>query len=308
MSNSDGGDFGAADFDNWNIGGPFEGYPGGTYAFTLSNGAVTAVQAVNGSHSLNLMLPNNATFAVGTGVITETLTDTHGSSTITYAAEAANPNLYQVSREVETVSAPSVTTPNGGTHGLSFTITNGVVTAEQVTSTEGTASHTANLAIPAEAQFSVSAGTVVETLVQGNAVETLTYVQPTGQSLYALASEQSTFIAQGTATTALDVAPGERDTFTFGAGVTVTAAEHLNADGSTSAITLGGHISFTQLASGLVEEVDTFGSHSSSEVFATGPGANGVYTEIAHGAGATVDVVGLEAQLAHLPAYFTNLI
>lgn len=279
-----------------------------TFSFTISGSTVTALQATDGSHTVDLHIPSNATFTVGTGTVTETLTGTHATTTIDYAAEAGNPAAYQVASITETVTTPSVTDGDGETHGIAFTISGAMVTAEQVDFSDSSHSHSFNAPIPADAEFTVGTGTVTETLVHGDAVETLTFVQPSGQTLYALASDHTAFIAQGSATTALDVEASERDQFTISPGGMVTAAEHLNADGSTTAITLGGDVSFTQLATGLVEEISTHGGHSDFEVFATGAGGGGVYTAIAHGEGTAVDVAGLQAQVAQLPSFFTNLI
>ncbi len=278
------------------------------FEFTISGGMVTAVQAVDGSHTLNLNIPNNATFSVGPGTVTETLTGTHATTVINFAAEAGNPTLYQVASVTETVTSPSVTDGQGETRGVAFTISGGTVTGEQITFSDDGHTHSFNVPIPSDAMFTVAAGTVTESFAHGDSVETLTFVQPAGQSLFTLASDQTTFIARGAATTALDIEPGERDEFTFGAGGAVTGAEAVHADGSTSAIALGGHISFTQLAPGVVEEIDTHGNHSDFEVFATGPGGGGIYTAIAHGEGSAVDLAGLQAQLAQLPSFFTNLI
>lgn len=278
-----------------------------TFEFTVTGATVTAIQAVDGAHTVSLHIPNNATFTVGGGTVTETLTGVHATTVISYAAESGNPALYQVASVTETVTAPSVTSGDGETRGFAFTISGGVVTGEQITSTEQGQTHSVSVPIT-DALFTVGTGTVTETLVHGDAVETLTFVQPSGQTLYALASDRTTFVAQGAATTALDIEPGERDAFTFGSGGAVTAAEQVHADGSTSAIALGGQVSFTQLAAGLVEEISTHGNHTAFEVFATGPGGGGIYTAVAHGEGSAVDVAGLQAQIAQLPTFFTNVI
>jgi|GEM_PF-1284832 len=278
------------------------------FQFTTAGGTVTAIQAVDDGRTVNLHIPSDATFTVGAGIVTETLTGTHSTTTIDFTAETSNPALFQVTSTTTTVNSPTTLTGDDGARGFSFTVTGGAVTAEQVTFTQDGHSHSANVPIPADAEFTVGTGTITETLAHGDAVETLTFVQPAGQTLFALASDQTHFISQGSATTALNIEPGERDLFTFGAGGAVTAAERVHADGSTSAIAIDSHVSFTQLASGLVEEIDTFGNHSSFEVFATGAGGGGVYTAIAHGEGTAVDVTGLNAQLSQLPSFFTHLI
>ena len=278
-----------------------------TFQFTIAGGTVTAIQVTDGSQTFSPHIPSDATFTVGTGTVTETLAGVHSTTTIDYAAETSNPAVYQVASVTTAVNTPTTLTGDGGSRGFSFTVSGGTVTAEQFTVSEGGHSHSEAVPIPSDATFTVGSGTITETFASGDGLETLTFVQPSGQTLYALASEQSTAVPQGSATTALAIEPGERDEFTFSGGA-VTAAEHVNADGSTTGIVLGGHASFSQIATNLVEETDTFGNHTSFEVFATGAGGGGVYTAIAHGEGSAVDVAGLQAQLAELPAWVTNVI
>jgi hypothetical protein len=62
------------------------------------------------------------------------------------------------------------------------------------------------------------------------------------------------------------------------------------------------------LAAGFVQETTTFGAHSAYEIFYEGSGSGGIYTEVAHGSGVSVDLVGLQAQLAQLPAAVSALV
>ena len=271
--------------------------------FTISNGEVTAVSEVVGSHTFDLQIPQNATFAVGTGSITETLTGTHTTTVLTFTPESSGASLYQLSSTTTTIASPSTTTANGATAGIDFTIANGAtVTGETQSYANGSQTFTHTIHIPADASFTVGSGTVTETLVRGNAVETLNYVQPSGGTLYTLASETTTYVSAQGSTTQLSVQPNDRLEFTIDASGAVTGVERVDADGTTTAITPGSHTSFTQLQAGYVEEINTYGSHTSNEVYYAGSQANGVYTEVAHGSGSTVDVTGLSTQIASLPA------
>ncbi len=163
--------------------------------------------------------------------------------------------------------------------------------------------------VPGDAAFSgIGTGTVTETVAQGAAYSTLTYVQPSGSSLYALSSASTSFIDPGSSTTRLDVESGDRMQFTIDGSGHVTAEQKLDAHGVAHSFTPDSHTSFTQLAPGYVEETRTVGTHSSYEVFYADPAAGGVYTAVAHGSGATVDLTGLEAQLNQLPAATLHLL
>jgi hypothetical protein len=277
------------------------------FAFTIAGGTVTAIQETDGARTFDARIPTDATFTVGTGTVTEAITGPHATRIIDYAAEAANPARFQVASVIESVNTPSVAAEDGGARGFSFTVFGNTVTAEQFTSSEGGSGHSFAVPIPPDAMFAVAPGAITEVFAQGDGLKTLTFVQPTGQTLYALASEETTFVPQGSATTALNIEPQERAEFTFDASGAVTAAERVNADGTTSAITLGSDVSCAQIGSGLVEETTTHGSHTAFEVFATGPGGGGIYTAIAQGEG-TVDLAGLQTQLAALPAWVNHLI
>lgn len=269
------------------------------FEFTVSNGQVMAMEGVIGANTFNIHVPSNATFALGTNMVTETITGTNATDVIQYTAETGNNAFYQVSQDTVTFTNPSTTDSNGHTFGYAFTISNGAVTAEQ--ETFGNASHTTtfNVRLSPGAVFSTGNGTVTETLAHGNSVETIRYVQPSGSTLYAVASETTTFIQPGTATTALSVNPCDRAEFTIATG-TVTQVQSVSPNGTATTVTPNSHTTFTQLAQGFVEETTTFGSHSAYTVFYAGSGSGGVYTEVAHGSGTTVDLVGLQAQLGEM--------
>lgn len=276
--------------------------PGARLEFTIAGGAVTGVQIVDNGHTHTLTLASNESFALSGADVVETVTGAQGVTTLTYAPETSDPSLYSLATSVETVTVPTTALVNGATAGLSFTLSGGAVTAEQSNFTFNGQTHTETVPLPAASVFAVTASGVTETLVHGDAVETLQYVLPAGGTLYALASDATTYIPQGAATTALDVNAEDRVAFTVTAGGTVTAEQAVHPDGSTSALHVGSGAAFTQLAPGYVEELNTYGGHSSYEVFYAGANSNGVYTEVAHGAGSTVDLTGLEAQIAQLPS------
>ena len=263
----------------------FFGAPGGgRYTFTITGGKVTGMATVFGTSSRSLTLPSNATFAVGTGTVTETLTGTSSTEVIKYAAVTGT-SQYLVAQETLTITAPTTSNGHGGTSGYSFTLTGGAVTGMSQTSTFGTHTSTHAVSIVPSITFSVAGGAVTETQVQGNTVETIKYVQPTAGGLYAVATDTTTFIPVGSATTALSVNAYDRLKFTIANGA-VTQVQSVNASGVATTITPDSHTTFKPLAAGFVEEIHTLGTH----------------TEVAHGSGTTVDLVGLQAQLAQIPA------
>ncbi|HLZ76981.1 hypothetical protein [Phenylobacterium sp.] len=274
-----------------------------TFEFTIVNNQVTAEEAVFGQHTETLRIPSDATFAVGAGTVTETLAGAHATDTIQFTAEAGNASLYQITSETQTVLTPTTTDAAGHVFGFSFTVSNGTVTAEQVVSGSSAANeHTHALHAPPDATFTASGATVTETAVEGHEVDTTTYVQTGASGLFAVASRTETVIPEGSATTALSVEPFERAEFTFGAGGAVASISTVHADGTVTAFTPHSGEAFTQLAPGIVEETFTHGSHTSFEVFADGNG-DGIYTAVAHGEGTTVDLTGLQAQLAKIDPF-----
>ena len=276
--------------------------------FTVTNGQVTAIQAVEGSRTFPLRLPSDATFAVSAQTITETIAGAHAITVLTYAPETANPSLYMLSGETETILTPTTTPSTGVTAGYSFTLANGAVTAEQYTVTGPHGTYTSPASLPADAVFTSDASGVTETRVDGNTVETVHFVQPSGSSLYAVASVSTAFVSAGSATTLLSVEPHDRLEFTFGAAGAVTTVQSLGATGTATTLTPDANTTFTELAPGYVEELHTHGGHTSYEVFYAGANSGGIYTEVAHGGGSTIDLVGLQAQLAQLPQAVEGII
>lgn len=171
------------------------------------------------------------------------------------------------------------------------------MTAAQVTEGSGTSTHSHTLRTDATTTFSVSAsGAVTETSVHDNVVETTTYVAVGTTGLYAVSANSETFIQSGAATTLLDLEPHDRLEFTISATSVVSDPLQVKSDGTTKAVTASASTTYTLLEAGYVLEVHTRGGHSSYEVYHDGNG-DGIYTEVAHGSGATVDLVGLKAQI-----------
>lgn len=275
--------------------------------FTISNGAVTGEQRVIGTQTFSLNLPANATFAVdgAANTVTETLTGTNATKVDQFTLDPTSPTLYHMTSEVVTFTNPTTTSANGSTNGYSFTIANGSVTAMQEVSSHisyngTTHTRTESETLSPTASFSVSGSTVTETSVQGNTIEILQFVASGTSGLYAVASETTTFIQPGAATTLLSVSPFDRAKFSLDASGNVTQVQHVSPNGTVTTATPNTYTAFSQLAPGFVLETVTLGTRSAYEVYNDGNG-DGIYTAVAHGQGVTVDLVGLKAQLSADP-------
>src|SRR5471032_1054571 len=156
------------------------------YKFDITNGQVTGIERVFGSHTENLRLPSDATFTVGATSVTETLAGKLSTETIQFVQDASDATLYHVGSQQNTVTMPT-TIYGGHTFGYEFTIANGAVTALQVA--EGSSNHTFSNTVQTgpTTTFSVNAAGVTETSVYGNTVETTNYVQSGSAGLYAVA-------------------------------------------------------------------------------------------------------------------------
>src|SRR5471032_538074 len=113
--------------------------PAEGYKFNITNGQVSGISRVFGSHTQSVHLPSNATFTVAATTITETLAGTKATETIQYVQDVSDATLYHVGSDLTTITAPTTSYGNGHTLGYSFTIANGAVTAMQTT--QGNASH-----------------------------------------------------------------------------------------------------------------------------------------------------------------------
>jgi len=257
---------------------------------------VTGVQRVAGTHTVDLHLPTNATFAVGTGSVTETLTFGTTTETRVYAADAADTSLYHLVQDTYTYDTKAANARNYG-----FTVADGKVTAIVEGVVHGR-TYTVDVTKLAATAFAVSGNTITETSVHGNTVETVQFVTTDGLT-YRVASDTLSFVTPGAAATALSVEPLERMSFTVSGGV-VTAAKIVLPDGSTATVP-STHAAakltttYTQPAAGYVVQTITDGTRAHYEVFHDGNG-DGVYTSVAHGSGTAVDLVGLQAQISPL--------
>ncbi len=275
------------------------------YEFTISNGQVTGVSGLFGTQTEKLWIPHGATFVVGQGVVTETQTGGGVTQVTTFTQDPINSAAYDLASITDTVVTPQ-TVSHGWTSGYQFTVSGGAVTAVHAVSGFGSHTVSCTLPNPPGTAYAVSGATIVETQVVGDEVDTYTYVQPTGSSLWAVSTATATFVPTGGSTTPLNVSPYVQDEFTLAAGV-VTGAQSVGPHGALTTLTMSSSNTFTELAAGLVEEVTTHQGHSAYEVFYNG-GSGDLYTEVAHGAGSTVDLVGLQAQLAHLSSLAGSLI
>lgn len=264
--------------------------------FTLTDGQVTAMAWVEGSGVRTLQIPSNATFTVSGTTITETLTGSNGTQTLQYTQDGTDTTLYHLTGESLTVTNPSTTDSNGQVHGYSFTLSNGVVTAVQrVDGASASSTHSHDLTLQPGQSYTVTSTGITETIISGNTIETLQFVAVGADGLYALASEATTVIQAGTATTRLDVHALDRDLFTLGSNGTVTQVQAVKLDGSSQTLTVPSNVTYTQLEAGYVLETVVKGSTSYYEVYHDGNG-DGIYTSVAHGSG-SVDLVGLKAQI-----------
>jgi hypothetical protein len=270
-----------------------------SYSFTIANGSVTGEDVIHNGHARAVTLSSSDSFTLGTGTVTETVTLSNGTATLQYALESGSTTLYQEVGRSFTVTDATGALPGGGTDTFSFTLTGGAVTGESETVTFGSASWTHAVTAPSDAVFTVGTGTITESWVSGDQIHSVTYAQLQNGTDYAVSTVSSSVIAQGTATTALDVRPGDKALFTIDSSGTVSAAQFIRPDGGTIGVTPDSHISFSELASGYVEAIVGSGSHTHFVVYYDGAGS-GTYTEIAHGGGSAVDLVGLKAQIAEL--------
>ena len=268
---------------------PFDEAAPGDVRFTIQGGRVTGIEHVVGSRAIATGLPANATFVVGAGTVTETLTQDAATATLTWTADPHDATLYHLTHEVRTFDTTAADTPTYG-----FVLRGGRVAA--VTQTFGAAggTHTVDVACLVASAFSVDGGTVKETTIRGNTLATLTFTTTDGAT-YKLASEALSVVEAGPAATVLDVEPYERMRFTF-SGDTVTQARAVKMDGSTIAVPAHAGVTYTRPAAGYVVETIMRGTDTFSEVFHDGSGA-GTYTAVAHGAGTAVDLAGLQAQI-----------
>ena len=265
---------------------------------SIANGQVTGMQELFGTAMYTMGLPSNASFSVGANnMVTETLINGGVTTMMDFGVDATAAGGYRLMSENMTFGNPSAISGASYVSGYTFTISNGAVTGMHGVFGTTANSLNINMAIPPTASFVVGANTVTETLIQGNFVETRTFVPSGNSGMYALASDSKTFVQPGTTTTLLSVSPFERDTFTFDASGHVTQVQAVQSNGAAYVVPSNAFTSYSLLAPGFVEKATTLGAYSTYEVFHDGNG-DGIYTAVAHGLGTTVDLVGLQHQLS----------
>jgi hypothetical protein len=275
------------------------------FGFTIGASGVTAMTLMLGTKTIPLTIPANETFVVDSvaGTVKATFTNTNSTAAVLYTQDAVNKSLYHVSSETTTITAPTTTTPYG-TEGFNFIATGAVITGMQEVSTRNTTTTTHTLNVSPNAVFSGAVGaTITETTVQGNSVAVTTFVQPVANGLYVEKSQSITLIQPGTATTLLDIEPSAHLNFTV-AGNAVTQVQAISRSGVATTITPPTGVAFQEVTAGdprFIEATFTWGTHTSYELFLLST-ANGTYTEVAHGTGTAVDLVGINSQLSHVPA------
>ena len=236
--------------------------------------------------------------ATQTTMVTETITGANSTETQTYTSGALGSSSYALTNDTITYTCPS-------TSHVSYSFG----TSGSITETVTWGSHSFNNTEPLGPTASLSGvgtATVTETSISGNSVTTVTF---TGSSSagYAIGQTSTSFVPQGSATTALNVNPHDRADFNLTAN-TVTWISPNGAAGTPQSITANSHVTFTELgpATGVsgdfVGETVTFGSHSSFEIFYSSTGTSGEYMDVAHGSGSasSVGLVGIASQLAAL--------
>lgn len=279
-----------------------------TVVFTAesSNTSLYQVTSVTeGSHSQTIT-PSSASptyafqynAATQSTTVTETITGANSTETETYTSGANGSSIFALTNDTITYTTPS-------TSHLSYSFgTSGSIT-ETATFGSHSFSNTQPLG-PTASLSGVGTGTVTETTISGDSVTAVTF---TGSSSagYAIQQTSTSFVPQGSATTALDVTPYDRADFNLSAG-TVTWISPNGTAGTAQSTTANSHVTFTELGSAtggsgdFVGETVTFSSHSSFEIFYSSTGTSGEYMEVAHGSGAasSVNLVGLATQLAAL--------
>jgi len=268
---------------------PFDEPAPGDVRFRIQGGRVTGVEHVVGCRAIATGLPANATFIVGAGTVTETLTSGATTATLTWTADPHDPTLYHLTHEIRTFDTTSADMPTFG-----FMLRGGTVAAMTQTFGATGGTHTVDVARLVASAFTVDGNTVTETTIRGNTLVTLMFTTTDGTT-YKLATETLCVVPAGPAATVLDVEPYERMRFTF-SGDTVTLAHAVKMDGSTIAVPPHAGVTYTRPAAGYVVETIRRGTDTFYEVFHDGRG-DGVYTAVAHGTGTTVDLAGLQAQI-----------
>ena len=281
-----------------------------SYGFTISGNTVSAMSISKGTNSHTLKLPSNATFNAssdgGVQSVTETLNNNNGTEVIVYKALSSGSNSFVITSDTLNVTTPSVS--NGSlVMGVSFNSVNGVITGMTENTTYKGKTSTHLIYSDSDSVFvKNSDGSVTQTFVEGNSIIATKYVQPStnnSSSLYAVASTQTTYVSVGTAKTNLSVNPDNQLILTL-TGNSVTGVQTLSSNGVKTSVNLPSSITFQEVTAGktnLIEELITHNSNTSFILYLQS-GTGSTYTEIAHGAGSSIDLVGIQAQLNQIPS------
>ena len=160
------------------------------YSFTLSNGAVTAVQRVDGAsasttHSHDLAILPGESFAISSTGVTETIVSGNTIETLQFVAVGTG-GLYALAAETTTVIQSGTATTRLDVHALDrdlFTLgSNGAVTQVQAVKLDGTSK---TLTVPSNVTYTqLKAGYVLETVVKGSTSHYEVYHDGNGDGIY----------------------------------------------------------------------------------------------------------------------------
>jgi hypothetical protein len=259
---------------------------------TLDDSNVAGIPTVGGGH-FGTTLPQDVSYNVGAGTITETLIGSDATTVVVFVPDAGSTTHYHAA-DVST----TFTNLDKIKGGFSFGMEGGLIASVQRIDVYGGQAEVVKIDLPLDVAFKSSGDIVVEQYIKGSELDTIVFTRKAGSDLYVRESAEKTFIDPGSASTVLDVHPMDRMVFTFDAEGDVAKAKHMSAEGDLQKVT-DAHITFTRLSENpsFVEMVTTRGTQSSYVVYYEGQSGAGVYTEVAHGSGSTVDLAGLQSQV-----------
>lgn len=185
-----------------------------------------------------------------------------------------------------------LTTAATSADGYKFTVTNGVVSGVA----EVEHGRTKNKLIKSYEQYQVDGANIVKSEAKGAWSELATYSDSNNDGIFQKVSEASVLNPVNATSSQIQAALYKCDhmKFTLDASGTVTSAIAISKNGI-EFNAINPKVSFTE-QSGFIVKTSTSFNSSKWEVFADG-NADGIYTEVAHGSGAAVDLVGLSAQI-----------
>jgi hypothetical protein len=289
-------------------------FNGPKYGFTFNGNNVTGMKVTYGTQTHTVGIPTNANFAVSTNgglkSVTETIKGTKTTESLVYTAMSPTSSDFLLSSDTLTFNTPSTSPSKGWTQGVSFNLSNGTITGYFNSSTYNNKTYTSSLISPSSGIFTKNSdGSVTEILSQGNFVESITYVQPKDSTLYAVSIDKHTYIQPGQATTLLSVNSSNHLSLTF-TGDSITGVSSIASNGAKTTKNIPSYASFMEVTPGKTNFVKEVISHNSSTSYVLffQSSANSSYTEIAHGSGSVIDLVGVQTQLNQLPAAILALL